>query len=517
MGLAYDMTLGLFNPRQWPLQIQTAFGAASIDTVKGAQAMAGIVPAYLMMRKGAADVAKELSIHIKNGWHKKVGFANPEDYRAMMMSMKQSGWTLNVLATMKNEAGPNAAMSMFKNGVDNARQASRFFVESAEEANRIVAWQMAWRMTKEKFPKLNVKSPLFIEKTQSLASTLSFNMDKASAAAWQKNVFTKIPTQFMSYMARWHEMLINPDLTAVQKFRLALGQGVMYGVNGLPIVAPIAAFAAAQTGDKPKMGTLEGIAYRGFWDTAIFAASGGSIDAAFSESAGIGMQPTDLVASIMGVGRYGKDSVADIAGGASLAIIGNFYGTLYKVLENSIIQMADPDRPPVLLEGSLQEFARSISTLNNAYKAYYILQYGNLTNRKGEVMMRDLPDQYALMAMLGISPEEFTKQTARMSWLGNRKDQVKTHTDFIGKFRQDWATAIKSGDYARADDVSQQIRHYRNVVVPAYLLDEVDRMVGMSKPEETVIQSVTERVIEMKQKDDMAKQREEASNNEGPQ
>lgn len=498
MGMAYDLTLGMFNPRQWPLQIQTSFAAASIDVTKGGQAMANMPAVWWYMRNAGTD--KDLGHAIKMNWHKAAGFKDPKEYIAMMKALKNSGWVENALAAIKNDHGPNAAMSMFGKGVNDFRQAGRFFVETAEEWNRIVAWQMAWRLVRENPGNklLKTASPAFVEKVQSLSSTLAGNMDRVSAAAWQKNVFTKIPTQFMSYMARWHEMALNKDLTTVQKFRYYIGQGLQYGVNGLPIVAPIAAMMAAKEGSKPDISSAEGMAYRGFWDSLIFMSTGA--DVGFSDSAGIGMQPTDLVAGIMGAGRFGSESMADIALGASMSITGNFYTTLWELLKNSTMQMTG-NGAPQLTEASFHEFARSISSLNNAYKAYYILNQGRLTNRKGETIMDGLPSQYALMAIFGLSPEEMQEQTARMAWLGNRKDEVAKLSEQLVKLRADWGVAFRSGNTADAEKLSAFISEFRLKMVPSHLLEEVDNLAEKDDGYTTVIEGVTERVTEAQQQD----------------
>ncbi len=509
-GFAYDMTLGFFNPRQWPLQVQTAFAASAIDIHKGGTAMLNS-PAMLFFRRTAGN-AKDLDWMIKQGWHKRFGYENPEDWRAMMNGYRNSGWGVNMLGAVKDEFGSNAAASMFTKGVHDITSAGRVIVENAEEINRAVAWSMAWRMIAEnkKYRLLKVTDPQYIERVQSLASTLSANMDRMSAAAWQRNAFTRIPTQFWSWTARMHELMLpaalggNKDLTGIQKLRFLMGQGFMYGVNGLPIIAPLAAIYAAQTGTKPDIKTLEGIAYRGFWDS-ILANGPLQADVGFSEAAGFAMQPANIVSEIFGMGRYGESSIADFAGGASSKIVGNFYASLYQLAADATLQFTGAGSPQ-MTERSFHEFARSISTINNAYKAYYILNQGRITNRQGETVMDGVPSQYALMALLGLNPEEMQEQTARMAWLNTRKDDVKKLADKIVAMRRDWQAAFSAGDYARSKELSLFIWEFRNKMVPSHLLQEVDRVAEMDDGHTSVIEGVTERVLELQHQDRLIEQ-----------
>src|SRR6185503_553569 len=243
------------------------------------------------LRKAAKH--SDLDAFVAKGWHKLAGFENPDDYIQMMKALKRSGTLDNMLALMKNEYGPRSAMGAVGRTVEGVREAGRVFVNEAERWNKAIAWQIAWRQIAEKYPAMKVGSPAFVEKTSSLASTFALNMDQAGAAAWQKNFITKIPTQFMPYMFRWHEIMLNPDWTKTQKIRFFTGQAFWYGTAGIPFAAYAASEFNKANGETPDIRTTEGAIQRGFLDTLIFYTTGA--DVAFSESAGIGAYPTDII------------------------------------------------------------------------------------------------------------------------------------------------------------------------------------------------------------------------------
>ncbi len=500
MGLTFDAFMGVLNPRQMFLQVQTSFGAMAIDVTKGSQAMFNSPFVMWYMRKGGGKI-DDLNLLIKRGVHKSAGFDDPKEYIDMMQALARSGWTDNMLGAIRSEFGPNAALSIMGKNINAVREGGRAIVNTAEEINRINAWQMAWRLIKERTKPtgLKVGSPRFIEKVSSLADTLSGNMSEASAAAWQKNVLTKLPTQFMPFMMRWHEVFLQPELTPIQRVRFALGQTFMYGVNGLPVIAPLAALAASSAGETPDIQTLQGALYRGFWDNLIFYATGA--DVRFSDAAGIGMYPADFIAELFNMGRFGDTSTMDMVLGPTGQVTGDFVTAMNHLVGYISAESGTAPEKPLSVD-ALIEVARNISTMNNAMKAFAVWRYGQYTNRKGEVIADELPSQYGFMAMLGLAPADMSEQTVRMAWLENRKTVVDEWAKRISVQRQHWADAFKDGDYARADNIKAQTSFMMRELVPPSYRKEVRDKVEQDKMNRTVIESVTERVNKLKAQDE---------------
>lgn len=488
MGLAFDATMGLFNVSQYALQYQTSLAAASIDVSKGMQAMANLPAIHLWMRK-AAD-AKTLDYLIERGAHVAAGFKDADDYRKMMEAIKRTGWLNGMLNTMKNEFGPQTALGGIGRTVDTLRTSGRFFTNLAEEQNRMNAWQMAWRMTREKFPDMSTDSPLFIERVRNMAGSLALNMDEAGAAAWQRNSLTRIPTQFMPYMFRWHELLWDPNFTTAQKLKFVAGQAFLYGTAGIPFAAWYFDEQEKNSGSVPAMGTVPGFINRGFADTLIWYATGA--DVTFSERAGIGAYPTDIIQELLGGGRFGETSAADLAGGAAGQIWGQFLDSSFKAMYYAAMESGGESGMP-LTEASIKRAVRSISTLNNVLKAEAIINYGNYTNRKGEIVIDDLPSVYGFAAMLGMAPAELQKQTAEMGWLKKRTDRVKEWTEQVMIQRVSYGNALKSGDYAEADAIAKDINFISRYLLPKDIKADVLNKVYQDPRTRTVAESIAER------------------------
>jgi hypothetical protein len=447
-GLAYDATMGLFNIAQFPLQVQTSWIAYSIDPVKGGHAFVNLPGIWAYMAKGGSE--ETLKYLTTKGMHTLAGYKTAEEYMEMMRTLKRTGVLDNMLGALKNEMGPNAALGMVGKTASNLRDAGRFFTDKAEEINRMNAWQIAWQMIRERNPAMDYKSPLFVERVRKLTSTLFANMDEASAAAWQRNSVTKIPTQFMPYMARWHELLVSPDLTVPQKLKFVAGQAFMYGRAGLPFAAYFLAEQQKVTGTTPKMGTAEGAIDRGFADTLIWYATG--LDITFSERAGIGNYPTDLIQEFFGGGRYGETSAADILMGASGQIWGAVYDASFEALKYASLETGG-EAGNIITERTLKRLARSVSTLNNVFKAEAIMNYGQYTNRKGEAILDELPSTYGVAALFGLAPAELQELTAQKGFLEKRKERVDQWTEALMINRVEFGNAMKDGDYERAREI----------------------------------------------------------------
>lgn len=497
MGLAFDATMGLFNISQYPLQYQTSFAAASIDVTKGGQAMANLPWVHLYMRKAGDE--KTLEWLVERGAHKFAGFEDPKDYMDMMRTLKQSGWGNNMLGAMKNEFGPNAALGAIGQGLDTFRRTGRFFTNLAEEQNRYNAWQMAWRMTREKFPNMDTSTPLFIERVRKMAGSLSLNMDEAGAAAWQRNGLARIPTQFMPYMFRWHEVLWDKNFTIQQKLRFVTGQAFLYGTAGLPFAAWFFQEQEKNTGKTPKIGTIEGTLDRGFADTLIWYATGA--DVTFSERAGIGAYPTDIIEELLGGGRYAGSegtSAFELMTGASGQIWGQFLDSSYKAMIYSAMETGGDSGKP-LTEASLKRAARSISSLNNILKAEAIFNYGQFTNRKGEAISDDLPSVYGFAALLGMAPAELQEQTAQMGYLEKRKDRVNEWVEQFMIQRTKYGQAAQSGNYAEMDAIAEDINFISKALVPKDIKEEVLNKVYQDPRTRTVAEQIAERYEKEKQ------------------
>lgn len=442
-GMAFDAKLGLFNIGQFPMQISTIFAAASIETGKAWKAAHNLPGMIGYLNKNAGD--EWLDLMVERGVHKMSGFDDPAQYKEMMKEAKRSGFfDIGGTHQLINEYGPSAAMGAIgkplpilgdaglKAGqaVSDIVKAGRFFFNEAERWNRIFAWQIAWKRALEKG--LTPGNSAFYENVMQGANDFAFNMSKAGAAAWQKG-WTSIPTQFLAYQARMLEAMMGKQFTTPEKLRLLLGQGVLYGAAGLPFVSFATELMRGQSGEAPELGTWEGLAERGVIDTLVFAVTG--VDTQYSERAGTGSFITDTFRELIGMSRYGETSFIDVMGGPLWGMTKDLSKTFWDAVKFSAAESGG-DTGLGLSAGSLMNLARNVSTINNAYKAYMVWNYGQYVSKNNKLLLDEMPSTDAFAVMLGLTPGQYRDLIAKQDWRKNRTETIKQVSDKIVEMRQ---------------------------------------------------------------------------------
>lgn len=445
--LAFHMKLGLFNVAQFPMQISTMMAAMSLDLRAGVQAFGGLpsMRGAIGLRGQALDEWADM--WVAKDWHNVTGFDNVEDFKDMLKSAAGSGWfDVGGAHSLVNYHGVDSAIGAIGKGVTGevldaagkvvkgATEKGTFFFTEAELWNRTVAWQMAWKHVRKQG--LIPGTSKFNEALLTRANDLSFNMSQAGMAAWQKG-WASVPTQFLSYQARFLEALMGKQFTKAEKLRLLLGQGVLYGTAGIPFVAFASEMMRSGEGQAPEIGTWQGLVDRGILDTLIYATTGADVQ--YGERAATGAFITDTFRELFGMSKYGEVSFADIMGGPLWSITKDVSGQGVKIFWDTVrfvsAESGGETGLPITSDTVVQ-LAKNISSFNNAYKAYMVWNYGQYITKTGKVALDDLPSTDAFAVFLGLAPGEYRDYVAKQDWRRNRQDQIKQVSDKIVEIRQ---------------------------------------------------------------------------------
>jgi len=459
--LAFHMKLGLFNVAQFPMQISTMMAAMSLDITRGTEAFMGL-PALrgaIGLRGQALD--EWADFWIAKNWGKVTGFDNPQDFKDMLKAAAGSGWfdvggahalvnyhgvdsaigaigkrasgeVLDIGAIGKGASGE--VLDAAGKVVRGAAQKGTFFFTEAELWNRAIAWQMAWKHARKQG--LIPGTSKFNEAILTRANDLSFNMSQAGMAAWQKG-WASVPTQFLSYQARFLEALMGKQFTRGEKIRLLLGQGVLYGTAGLPFVAFASEMIRSGEGQAPEIGTWQGLVDRGILDTIIWATTGSDVQ--YGERAATGTFITDTFRELFGMSKYGEVSFVDIMGGPLWSITKDVSGQGVKIFWDTVRFVSAESGGETGLPSTsdtVVQLAKNISSFNNAYKAYMVWNYGQYITKTGKVALDDLPSTDAFAVFLGLAPGEYRDYVAKQDWRRNRQGQIKEVSDKIVEIRQ---------------------------------------------------------------------------------
>jgi hypothetical protein len=464
-GYAFDAKLGMFNPGQLIVQAGTMYASLTLSPKFGLQAIsaAPLLRAYLT-KSGGENMLDYIT---KLGAHGMMGMEEAE-FKQYARYLKKSGFfDFGGSHSLIHDYGAHAALSGVKDAEVRIREAGRFFFNEAEMWNRMTASGIAWKETAEKFPQLAKDSDEFIRRVAGRSEDYAFSMSSTSQAWWQKGLLS-IPTQFWAYNARTIEAMLGPQFTAVQKMRLALGQFMLFGSAGLPVLPFVMEKIKQSGGDPSQFGfdTPVGMADHGLLDVVMHNMFG--TDNNFGKRYGVGNWPMDAVSDIFGWGQYGDKTTADVLGGATYAILGQFGGGLVDTVRYVVAESGSEEKP--LTREALLKMASNVSSVSNFLKAAMVMQYHTYETGNGTTLSNDVPTADAVGIALGFQPGTQENVSIMMGWQKNRTKVVDEAVKVLQNYRARFAN-----EPDKQEEISQQVNAFTRLLPPAIRADVLAR------------------------------------------
>jgi hypothetical protein len=401
-GVAFHAKLGLFNPVQLFLQGQTYFH------------MAAIVGPQLALKAGPASILARMLRFTDNekiieefaSKAAKLGI-NKHDFKEAYMAMRESGI---------DRVGGEVAMrdtlydpQLVSGASGKFMEWSTTFFDEGERFVRTSAYMAAyleWRGAAGAAAKLtNAKKLELLQR----ADFLSGNMTRASNAAWQRGL-PSLPTQFFAYQFRIMEQLLGKRLGATVQERALMRARILgtYSVlYGLPVAAGATTAVWPWTESVRKELIERGIPYdenvltRGLVD--------GFASVLLEEATGL---RTNIGQ------RYGpggltvlRDFYTGDKTGAELffGVAGSTLSSMFAAAMPGYVHLRDlmmGEHPDVqLVAGDIVDFFREVSSVNNALKTIYGMNFGKYIT-KNEIQMTDVTPAEALaLGLWGLQPQ----------------------------------------------------------------------------------------------------------------
>jgi hypothetical protein len=411
--VAFHSKLGLLNPVQLFLQAQTFVHTMALSSPGTALKAA---PGAILMRLAHVS-AHDLDDAFLSKWasHAAAMGWDPEHFKEAYGFIRRSGlFNVNGEHAWRDDMlDPKLIRSTAGVVLDKA---AIFFTEG-ERFNRLAAFNAAYLDWRKANPlaRFDRKAQQTVMARQDI---LSVNMTRASNASWQKGILS-VPTQFFSYQQRLFEQLVGKRLTKAEKARVLAVYSAMYGV-------PVAGGAATMWPmyESMKSYMLEnGMTH----DNAAFEMVMEGIPAVALEA---------ITGTQYNIGdRYGPGGLKDlrdiwwgdkalleVALGASGSILGDILKTskpfLYSITELS----REGSKALPLVGRDFVDALSNVSSVNNAYRAYYALQYGKLVT-KGEVPVDDVSTVDAIMTgITGLQPQQISDAYLMIESMRHQKD-----------------------------------------------------------------------------------------------
>lgn len=513
-GATFDAYLGWFNPRQLYVQTQNAALALSMHPIHGARA----VPESFIQRAFlfTPTTDKGLLAKAAKGIVKDKGTI--DDMAESLEQFKKSGLRDGVMRTgdyASNVGGfSNGAMDSFR----NFSAKGRVFFEEGESMARLISWNIARRVWKEKNPGKAIDDAALKDITDDTLR-MNMNMQRENAAWWQKNAITSIPTQFLQVQAKLVENIVGGfsggRWTKKEASAALAGQVFLYGLGGVTVANSLT--EAAKTGysgsglqfavDNPKANQFIDRGVTGLFMNSLgfennFSDAGSIIAGLddnivwdlgnnFLELVQGNTQAIEFKAPSVGVVQRGGDAFSSLG----QAMIDMMVAPSLETLGDSILESAS-------------SFAAITSTWSNARKAHWLHKFGEIRSKDGTIIANaqqtaglDLQTQFGVF--MGMPTDIADAYYKGQLWEMDRKEAEKDTSDALIKswnlFRQDSNLgkfqgnfALIMSEYDNRPDVANAIvnRTFKRLLSPKTKIDrQVKRFLtdyfksgGVTKP-----------------------------------
>ena len=437
--MAFDLTLGLFNIAQFPIQISTAFVATAISPTHGMRGWATMYPMMAFMMRGGDQAT--LDVLAKRGLWKTAGFESEAAFKDYANVLYKSGWlkTAGNHLAINGGTGVNAGFSTIGNRANQIRDMGRIFFNSAEVVNRTVAYRIGWGRALDQG--ILRSDPKFLSVVAKEANDMAFRMTTESAAYWQKGLLS-IPTQFWAYSARNLEMLMGSTLTKNERLRYLAANVFLGGSAAVPGLTLLQRSFDNNEGHVAAVGTPISLVTRGFVDNLIYAITGADV------KAGSKLATQDLwadtIRGMLGFESYGQSkSFVDVMGGATLSIMLKTFEAGLHVpvyLADYMFATNGYDMGEELLtEETMIDLLSSIKTVDNGLKARMAYNYNAYYSKKGAKIIDGIPSSSAFFYALGFAPGQQDEMNANSAYLKNKQQAVKDAAQVLTGYKQELA------------------------------------------------------------------------------
>lgn len=414
-ALAFNLTMGFFNPYQIWKQTQTIFVSSAI-TGSVPRALSSVSGATLMMALNRSSKSAHMIDHFAN-MATKVGW-DADEFKEVYQLADNSG--LSIIRGEHTFRDRALDPPIVQSGVHKALHVGTMFFRAGEEMTRLAGLNIAYKEWRKVNPTKAFRRT-DQEAVLRRADDLTVNMTHASNAIYNKGLLA-FPTQFFSYQLRLMELFWGKRLTVAEKARLLVTQAMLYG---LPIGAGIAT-GILPLHDQIRQSLIEsGVELdnvgmqaltEGLYGTLAFLITGHETNAATEFGAG----GIDLFVNMVAGDETFRDILLGVAGGKLVDIIDSAYPFIAQF--KRAVGLAPREGNINLGWDDISSVLRNITTFTNVERAIYALNTSAYLRRNGDVVLggdsnqdgilnnrRDRfmePAEIGLLTAFGVDPAE---------------------------------------------------------------------------------------------------------------
>lgn len=439
----FHAKLGMLNPVQYPVQSSAITHAAAL---KGWDKM---LPAYtkqwaarLLNLTEDPKLIKETADYLESRFK---GFSSfkSNDFVEGFEELKKSGF-YNVggeHANRNDMFDPKIFGSKTGKFLDKAAVA---FTEG-ERSQRVTAWFVAfdeWKAANPGKVMTNAERGKVLEEAHFLTNRMARN----SNANIQNGTFA-VTFQFLSYQWRMAEAILGKSMTRAQKAKVLLTYSALYGI---PVGASAALIYPFYDDVRTKMleegVDMDNLAIKSLHDGIV--ATLGYLITGETYNVGERFGPAGL-STVKELFAEDSDWL-DTLGGAVGSVAGDFIKSS-DAAYNAVMNFFDPTHAPPTT-ADFVEVLRNVSSFNNAYRAYYMLNAKSYFTKNDTLVTEDNTGMDAFMAMFaGVVPADIGDTFKMLGSLKEQKEaQQKARLEAV-KYLRRMMHARKDSDWSKVD------------------------------------------------------------------
>ena len=453
-GMAFHSKLGLFNPKHLFLQSMMVVNVMGVEgPVRMQSALRGYYASTGLRLTSSPDIlmdtARKMAKDPTTEWKKAEHFIESHEAMEGFMDISSN------IAAYERQAGPTAAGPL-KSGWNKFTDAGLYFFKKGEQTSRATAWHAAYLGWRKKNPDA-VFDQAAKQAVRLRASDLTANMTRDMNSAMQRG-WPSLGTQFWSFQLRTMEQMLfgGPTLTAADRMKMFANYSMFFGLPvGVSAAMPfefqdmardIMAEMGIEDEDHPMLETIRD----GLMSTGLSMLTGTDYNTAGLGPSGLPVFK-DLYDTVFS--ERSRSEWYDLLGGAALSTVTESVAGGAQLASNlfDVTGLSGAEFSPGAEEWL--EVFETISTVDQAKRAYYAIKAGEYINSKEQLTGIPLSGSEAVLStMLGVQKDEIAAHYSRKnatSTLNRIKSEARTEAARLMDLAK---TAVKTGDFEQAKE-----------------------------------------------------------------
>lgn len=383
LSAGFHAVMGVWNFSTMVVQGLGATVAMSIHPLRA--------PKHLAETLALTSLDNILDPHALSLANKRIGSALAQKMSAgewlgdLHKSWTMSGLRESILSGNPEYAALAKGLPYDRTLLQKALNTHTIFYKTGESFNYRYAWTAAFDWWKQKpGNRTRAITQDAVNEIRARADTYILHMSKANRATMQTGAL-RIPSQFTNVFFKYAEAVMGKELTTAEKTRMLVGQGILFGYAGAPVISGVADWAMGKVDTKLDENQKDAVR-NGLLQHLVHTYLGINVDVASRASVMQGMyqEITDLL--IRG------ESIGEVAAGATGSILGKrgaeTLTRIFNLGKTAASVPASEDIPPEIWSAAVDATLDLTSSWRSLSAAREVSTNKLFKDRRGNILFR---------------------------------------------------------------------------------------------------------------------------------